>query len=94
LSAGILKWLPPGSVLSLILLHFLMINLVLGIFNLIPLPPLDGSRVLAGFLPPRAASRYAMIEPYGFIIIILLSMIGAFDHLIWPLVRFTAGILI
>jgi len=94
LSAGVLRLLPQGTLLSLILMHFVMINLVLGIFNLIPLPPLDGSRVLAGFLPPAAAARYALIEPYGFIIIILLSMIGAFDYVIWPLVRLIAGFLI
>jgi Zn-dependent protease len=93
-SAAVIRLVPQGTLLSLLLAHFLMINLVLGIFNLIPLPPLDGSRVLAGFLPPAAAAGYAKIEPYGFIIIILLSMAGAFDYVIWPLVRFIAGLLI
>lgn len=50
----------------------IQINLLLMIFNLIPIPPLDGSRVVASVLPRDAAARYASIEPYGFIIIIFL----------------------
>lgn len=48
------------------------INLILGLFNLIPIPPLDGSRVLMGLLPRKLAYYYSRLEPYGFIILILL----------------------
>ena len=55
-----------------------LVNIVLGVFNLIPLPPLDGSKILAGFLPPKLAWQYLQIERYGFIILILLVMTGVF----------------
>lgn len=54
------------------LLMVFFINLVLGIFNLIPMPPLDGSRILMGILPQKLAIMYSRFEPYGKLIIILL----------------------
>jgi Zn-dependent protease len=48
------------------------INLVLALINLLPIPPLDGSRVLTGILPPRLAWRYNQLEKYGFIILLVL----------------------
>lgn len=53
------------------------INLVLGMFNLIPIPPLDGSHILSYFLPAQARRRYESITPYGFIIIVgILAIFG------------------
>lgn len=51
------------------------INLVLGIFNLFPIPPLDGSKILLSQLPLNLAKSYQKIEPYGFLILLLLLMI-------------------
>jgi len=51
-----------------------MVNVGLGLFNLIPVPPLDGQQDLIGLLPPSQAHRVEQLEPYGFIIVILLLM--------------------
>ncbi|KVZ06433.1 site-2 protease family protein [Burkholderia ubonensis] len=52
------------------------VNLVLGVLNLFPLPPLDGGRILAALLPPRQSIALSRIEPYGFIIVLLLVATG------------------
>lgn len=62
------------------LLHFTaMINLVLGIFNLFPIPPLDGSKILLSQLPLHLARQYQKLEQYGFLILLILMMIP-FGH--------------
>jgi Zn-dependent protease len=71
----------PGAVrewLFTLLFLALEVNVVLGIFNLIPVPPLDGSRIVGGFLPKRAYDVWVSIDRYGtFIIIILLVLISS-----------------
>ncbi len=64
----------------------IMINLILAIFNLIPIPPLDGSKLLIPFLPKKAIHSYLKLEPYGFFIIALLLMSGFFKNFILPFV--------
>ncbi|MCQ9205996.1 MAG: site-2 protease family protein [Omnitrophica bacterium] len=63
------------------------INLILASLNLIPIPPLDGSRVLMEFLPTRAKYKLAVLEPYGFFIIIGLLWTG----LLTPIISFVQG---
>ncbi|MDD3652276.1 site-2 protease family protein [Immundisolibacter sp.] len=60
------------------------INLVLMVLNLVPVPPLDGGRVLTGLLPMRQAARFAAIEPYGFLIVLLLLTSGLLGRLLQP----------
>jgi len=75
----------------LMLAFSVYINLMLAIFNMIPLPPLDGGRVLVGLLPYRQAVAWARIEPYGMIIIIaLVFFTNIFSYAISPVL--TAGI--
>src|SRR4030095_1657427 len=69
------------------------VNLILMALNLLPLPPLDGGRVLAGLLPHDAASVLSRIEPYGFFILIALLATGLLDDLMRPLVRVAASLI-
>jgi Zn-dependent protease len=63
------------------------INTILMVLNLLPLPPLDGGRVLTGLLPRAWAYRFARIEPYGFIILLVLLMSGLLSKVMWPFVQ-------
>ncbi|MDP3268036.1 MAG: site-2 protease family protein [Legionella sp.] len=65
----------------------MIINLVLAFLNLIPLPPLDGSRVVMSLLPPRQAMVFAKIEPYGFIILVALIFTGVLGYILTPLIN-------
>jgi len=65
----------------------ILINLILAVFNLIPIPPLDGSRLVLGILPYKIARWYAKLERYGIVIIFLLLYFGVLDGVIWPIVR-------
>lgn len=71
-----------------------VINLALGMFNLLPIPPLDGSKILAGVLPPKMAHGLLRLERYGFIIILLLAFTGVFGKIIFPAIRFVGSILL
>jgi Zn-dependent protease len=65
----------------------IFINTILMVLNLLPLPPLDGGRVLTGLLPARYAYQFARIEPYGFIILLALLMTGILGYVMWPFVQ-------
>lgn len=67
------------------------INIVLAIFNLLPIPPLDGSSILSGLLPRDMAMKYEEIEPYGFMILLLLIITGALHYIIVPPVKYLMG---
>ncbi|MCB2183658.1 MAG: site-2 protease family protein [Desulfobulbaceae bacterium] len=62
------------------------INIILAIFNLLPIPPLDGSKVLMGILPPRQAASFAKLEPFGFIILLALFYTGIIQQILMPIV--------
>ncbi len=64
---------------------FLTINISLAVFNLLPFPPLDGSKILETFLPASAQSALAVLEQYGFIILMLLIYMGAFRAILSPI---------
>lgn len=76
----------PGMGTFVVLMAFIGIffNLVLGVLNLLPIPPLDGGRVVSALLPGPLAWQYDRIEPYGFIIVFGLLLLGVLGPVIWP----------
>ncbi len=80
--------LPPGFYplqgLALILFYAVIINTYLAIFNLIPVPPLDGSGILMGILSEEAAQQYDRLRPFGFIIVLGLIYLGVLNMIIRP----------
>jgi Zn-dependent protease len=86
--AAFLPW--PAVVTPLIYMGYagIAINLVLMILNLLPIPPLDGSRVLSGFLSNKMAWQLSRLEPYGLIILVLLLATGVLGMIISPLFKY------
>ena len=84
----------PFLILQGILYQLITINIFLGVFNLVPIPPLDGSRIVMGLLPRPLAANYARIEPYGFIIIMGLFFLGSFNYIIEPAITIVLQLLL
>jgi len=97
----VLRLLSPavGTPAATFLYFLAHINIILAAFNLIPIPPLDGSRILTAFLPPHMQYQLRRIEPYGFIIIVVLlftkvlnPVIDLFRNVILSLINLLFGL--
>ncbi|MFY9553647.1 MAG: site-2 protease family protein [Blastocatellia bacterium] len=79
--------------LSVLLSVMLLLNIGLGVFNLIPVPPLDGSHVLEELLPASMAQAYEQIKPYGFMLLYGLMFLGVFGAIFVPIYQFVIVLL-
>ncbi len=86
LARGVPSAIPTLALLQRMAAYGISINLVLAFFNLIPIPPLDGSHVLYHLLPPKLGLRYRQVGQYGMLILLVLlfAVPGVLDVFLWP----------
>lgn len=80
-----LKFGIKNVILDRIIINVYFINIGLGIFNLIPLPPLDGSKILAGLLPTKIEYKFYQYEQYSYILLLILIFTNAIDYILGPM---------
>jgi len=80
--------------IALMLSYGVLINVALAVLNLIPIPPLDGSRIVYWLLPPRLGASYYRLERYGMLLLMALLIFRVLGAIIWPIVSFVLNILL
>lgn len=70
------------------------INIMLAVFNILPIPPLDGSKILMGVLPADMARSYEKMEPFGFVLLLLLFYLGILSKVIMPIITYANYLLL
>lgn len=93
ISVIILKHMHLNEFMQELLLSIFWLNIILGVFNLIPIPPLDGSKILFSFLPLKYEYYLIKYERYGYIILLLLIMSSTLDKILVPMVNFMINLI-
>ena len=88
ISVVIMKHIRLNDFVFEIFMNIFWFNIILGVFNLIPIPPLDGSKLLFSFLPPKYEYYLIKYEKYGYILLLLLIMTDNLDKILIPMVNF------
>ncbi len=94
IAAVLLRLVPAGSLVAVALFLALQMNIGLAVFNMIPVPPLDGGNVLAGLLRGSASDLFDRLRPYGFLILYVLMFSGILWALVLPPITFLESLLL
>lgn len=96
--SAILLYILPASALAfgvnVILMYFITLNIALAVFNLIPIEPLDGFKILSGVLPPHLSYLLQETRKYGIFVLLILFITGSIDRIVFPLVDIIVKLLI
>jgi Zn-dependent protease len=80
-----------GSLVAEAVLRFVLLNVLLAVFNMVPVPPLDGGNVLMGLVPASGAALIDRLRPFGFILLYALMLTGVLSAIMRPVQRFVLG---
>ena len=93
ISVIIMKHIRLSDFVFELFMNIFWFNIILGVFNLIPIPPLDGSKLLFSFLPPKYEYYLIKYEKYGYILLLLLIMTDNLDKILIPMVNFMINLI-
>ena len=91
---AVVMFMPQSVTLMKMLFYTIFINVFLAVFNLMPVPPLDGSKILVRFLPDNLAVKYMRLERFGLLIVVFLIITGVFSKIVTPLAAFIFNLIL
>lgn len=91
---AVVMFAPNSITLMRVLFYTIFINVFLAVFNLMPVPPLDGSKILVRFLPDNLSAKYMGLERYGLLIVVILIVTGIFSKIVGPVAAFIFNLIL